>query len=80
MYFSGVYTALVTPFAADGSVDFEKLAELVEFNIAGGVAGLVPVGDDRRITDVNDEGTSGSDPCRDGKGGGTREDSGRYRR
>ena len=44
MYFSGVYTALVTPFAADGSVDFEKLAELVEFNIAGGVAGLVPVG------------------------------------
>jgi 4-hydroxy-tetrahydrodipicolinate synthase len=44
MYFSGVYTALVTPFALDGSVDFEKLAELVEFNIAGGVAGLVPVG------------------------------------
>ncbi|WP_372807265.1 4-hydroxy-tetrahydrodipicolinate synthase [Pontiella sp.] len=44
MYFSGVYTALVTPFAMDGSVDFEKLAELVEFNLAGGVAGLVPVG------------------------------------
>ncbi|VGO16041.1 4-hydroxy-tetrahydrodipicolinate synthase [Pontiella desulfatans] len=44
MFFTGVYTALVTPFAADGSVDFEKLAELVEFNIAGGVAGLVPVG------------------------------------
>ncbi|WP_372793909.1 4-hydroxy-tetrahydrodipicolinate synthase [Pontiella sp.] len=44
MYFSGVYTALVTPFALDGSVDFQKLAELVEFNIAGGVSGLVPVG------------------------------------
>ena len=44
MYFTGVYTALVTPFAADGSVDFEKLEELVEFNIAGGVDGIVPVG------------------------------------
>lgn len=44
MYFSGVYTALVTPFAADGSVDYQKLQELVEFQIAGGVAGIVPVG------------------------------------
>ena len=44
MYFTGVYTALVTPFATDGSVDFQKLEELVEFNIAGGVDGLVPVG------------------------------------
>jgi len=44
MYFTGVYTALVTPFHADGSVDYQKLADLVEFNIAGGVAGLVPVG------------------------------------
>jgi 4-hydroxy-tetrahydrodipicolinate synthase len=44
MHFSGVYTALVTPFAADGSVDFEKLKELVEFNISGGVSGIVPVG------------------------------------
>lgn len=44
MYFSGVYTALVTPFTGTGEVDFDKLAELVEFNIAGGVSGLVPVG------------------------------------
>jgi 4-hydroxy-tetrahydrodipicolinate synthase len=44
MYFRGVYTALITPFAADGSVDFKKLEELVEFNITGGVAGIVPVG------------------------------------
>lgn len=44
MYFTGVYTALVTPFATDGSVDFQKLEELVEFNIAGGVDGIVPVG------------------------------------
>lgn len=44
MYFAGVYTALVTPFTTTGEVDYEKLAELVEFNIAGGVSGLVPVG------------------------------------
>jgi len=35
---------MVTPFATDGSVDFQKLEELVEFNIAGGVDGIVPVG------------------------------------
>jgi 4-hydroxy-tetrahydrodipicolinate synthase len=44
MYFTGVYTALVTPFAEDGSVDFQKLEELVEFQIANGVDGIVPVG------------------------------------
>ena len=44
MFFRGVYTALVTPFATDGSVDFQKLEELVEFNIVGGVDGIVPVG------------------------------------
>lgn len=44
MYFKGVYTAIVTPFTATGEVDYPKLEELVEFNIAGGVAGLVPVG------------------------------------
>lgn len=42
--FSGVYTALVTPFATDGSVDYDALDRLVEDQIAGGVAGLVPVG------------------------------------
>lgn len=44
MYFKGVYTALVTPFTQSGEVDFLKLEELVEFNIAGGVDGIVPVG------------------------------------
>lgn len=35
---------MVTPFAQDGSVDFQKLEDLVEFQIAGGVDGIVPVG------------------------------------
>jgi len=42
---SGVYTALVTPFSEDGSaIDFEALEALVEAQIAGGIAGLVPCG------------------------------------
>jgi 4-hydroxy-tetrahydrodipicolinate synthase len=40
----GVYTALVTPFHADGSVDEEGLRRVVRYQIAGGVAGVVPVG------------------------------------
>jgi len=44
MYFTGVYTALVTPFNTSGEVDFQKLEELVELQIAGGVDGIVPVG------------------------------------
>lgn len=42
--FKGVYTAMVTPFNEDGSVDYGALKALVEEQIAGGVAGLVPVG------------------------------------
>ncbi|MFA7229832.1 MAG: 4-hydroxy-tetrahydrodipicolinate synthase [Victivallaceae bacterium] len=43
MRLQGVYTAIVTPFAG-GAVDFGKLRELVEIQIAGGVDGIVPVG------------------------------------
>ena len=42
--FQGAYTALVTPFGRDGAVDYGRLRELVEFQIAGGIDGLVPVG------------------------------------
>lgn len=41
----GAYTAMITPFSADGSeVDYDRLAANVEFQIAGGIDGLVPVG------------------------------------
>ncbi len=43
MIFQGVYTALVTPFR-DGEVDWAALRKLVEFQIEGRVAGIVPVG------------------------------------
>jgi 4-hydroxy-tetrahydrodipicolinate synthase len=42
--FSGVYTAIVTPFTASGAVDTAALERLVERQIEGGVQGLVPVG------------------------------------
>jgi 4-hydroxy-tetrahydrodipicolinate synthase len=42
--FEGTYTAIVTPFSKSGAVDYDKLRELVEWQIAEGVSGLVPVG------------------------------------
>ncbi|WP_113154658.1 4-hydroxy-tetrahydrodipicolinate synthase [Nitratireductor sp. OM-1] len=42
--FRGSLTALVTPFAKDGSLDKKAFRELVEWQIAEGTTGLVPVG------------------------------------
>ena len=44
MKFSGSYVALVTPFHADGSVNFDKLRELVNWQIAQGTDGIVALG------------------------------------
>ena len=41
--FSGAFTALVTPFR-NGEVDVEALEGMVEFQIQGGIHGLVPCG------------------------------------
>lgn len=44
MKFEGTYTALVTPFLADESIDWKSFEALVEAQIEGGIAGLVPCG------------------------------------
>ena len=44
MKFAGSYVALVTPFQADGSVDFGKLRELVNWHLAQGTDGIVALG------------------------------------
>jgi 4-hydroxy-tetrahydrodipicolinate synthase len=44
MEFSGVYTAIITPFNNDESIDYDALTKLIEFNIESGVAGIVPCG------------------------------------
>jgi 4-hydroxy-tetrahydrodipicolinate synthase len=40
----GTFTALVTPFRGDGAVDFDSLDRLVDFQVDGGVEGLIPCG------------------------------------
>lgn len=42
--FEGVYTALITPFTKDGTVDEPALRRIVNQQIEGGISGLVPVG------------------------------------
>ena len=42
--FTGVYTAIVTPFNEDGSVDFGCLRALIDRQAAAGIDGIVPVG------------------------------------
>lgn len=44
MKFAGSYVALVTPFRADGSVDFAKLRDLVAWHLEQGTDGIVALG------------------------------------
>ena len=43
MMFTGVYTALITPFR-DGGVDYDALGRIIEMQVQGGVDGVVPMG------------------------------------
>jgi 4-hydroxy-tetrahydrodipicolinate synthase len=40
----GAHTAIVTPFNTDGSVDYARYRDLIEFQIDNGIDGIVPVG------------------------------------
>ena len=42
--FKGAGVAIVTPFNPDGSVNFEKLGELIEFQISGGTDAIIVCG------------------------------------
>ncbi len=42
--FAGTYTALVTPFNKDGSVDYGRLRDMVSWQVESGVQGVVAVG------------------------------------
>ena len=42
--FSGLSVAVVTPFKSDGQIDFNRLQEQVEFQIAAGTTAIVPTG------------------------------------
>ncbi len=51
----GAFTALVTPFDESLAVDFEALDRLVDAQLAGGIAGLVPMGTTGESPTVDDE-------------------------
>jgi len=44
MTVQGTFTAIVTPFNTDGSIDYGALKDLINWQITSGVEGLVPVG------------------------------------
>lgn len=48
---NGVYTAIVTPMLPSGKIDYDSLANLVSYQLKGGVTGLVVFG------------TTGESPC-----------------
>lgn len=51
----GCGTALVTPFTADGAVDFDAFARLVDRQVAAGVHFLVPLGTTGETPTLSDE-------------------------
>ena len=53
--FRGAGVALVTPFHEDGSVNYEKLAELVEEQIAGGTDAIVACGTTGEAATMSEE-------------------------
>lgn len=53
--FKGSAVALVTPFHKDGSINFEKLAELVEWHIAEKTDAIVACGTTGESSTLNDE-------------------------
>jgi 4-hydroxy-tetrahydrodipicolinate synthase len=53
--FEGSFVALVTPFKDDESLDEAKLKELLEFQIDGGIHGIVPCGTTGESPSLSDE-------------------------
>lgn len=55
MIFKGSAVALVTPFTKDNKVDFDKLGELVEYQIANGTDAIVSCGTTGEANTITDE-------------------------
>src|SRR3954447_25797182 len=77
--FKGSMVALITPMRADGSLDEKAFAEFVEWQIAEGTEGLIPVGttgesptlphdEHKRVVEIRVEVTRGRAPGIPGRG------------
>ena len=53
--FTGVATALITPFDTKGNIDYGKFAELIEFQIEEGINALVVCGTTGEASTMTDE-------------------------
>ena len=53
--FEGAATALITPFDANGKIDYKKFAELVEFQISEGINALVVCGTTGEASTLTDD-------------------------
>src|SRR5438045_119310 len=53
--FKGTITALASPFKKSGAIDIIALKRLVEFQLKGGVNGIVPCGSTGEAATMNDE-------------------------
>ena len=53
--YAGTWTALITPFKSDGSLDEDALRTLVRRQVDGGVTGIVPVGTTGESPTTTDE-------------------------
>jgi 4-hydroxy-tetrahydrodipicolinate synthase len=53
--FNGAWTALITPFLPDGGVDYTGLEKNIEFQISGGITGILPVGTTGESPALNEE-------------------------
>lgn len=56
-HLTGSIVALITPFKKDGSVDFEALERLIEFQVEGGIDGILTLGttgESSTMTDAED--------------------------
>ncbi len=42
--YAGGWTAMVTPFKTDYSVDWDSLKSLIEFQVSGKITGVLPMG------------------------------------
>ena len=44
MRFEGIYTPVITPYREDFSIDYDRLADIIDFLIDGGVHGIISAG------------------------------------